>query len=582
MDEMAGSLSDSGSGGFSLPEGSVAPRDWIRRHLKIIPKMGSIIPLEANTGQLMLDLAIETQRASGNPVRIILLKPRQVGWSTWSEARAFEYINNNAERTALVVSADNDSTNFVFTMARTFQSEMKDPLPTDASSRREIIYKSPHRSRFLTQTAGKDVLGRGGTVHFFHGSEVAFWPNASVGAAAVLQMVPNDIDTTVIFESTACGVGGYFYDMYWQARDRFAEMSGRDDGERYAGYIPVFFPWYKFGEYRILPPKGFSMDEEERELAKKYDLDAGQLFWRRIKIQELGGDEGLFRQEYPSTSLEAFQVAGNPVFGPEAIKRQRAKQAKTPRHCILEGGNAIVDVDRSFNCWKIARLPVHSHEYTIGIDTMESRLSDVANPKSPLDRHAVAIFDRNDGQYVAMYHGQGPQVELARQCLRTAELYNEAWVAPELPKGFEVLKFFREHGYSNIYQRQVHDEQDMADDSDNLGWRTTLITRSWLIESFRTAMLEDSITITFKDILDEMDTFAFDKTGKAIHRPGKHDDLLFAAMIALQIHLRTPMGVKPYELEYTGEEIEHVKEKSLAMIGAVDPGVEYEDGYTED
>ena len=121
------------------------PSLWIRRNLKIIDKLtAEIIPLNPNNGQLMLAKMIMRQRRAGFPVRIILLKPRQVGWSTWSEAEGFHYINNNPNRTALVVSADIDSTNLVFDMTKRYQSYMPDAirLPTDASNRKEIIYLS--------------------------------------------------------------------------------------------------------------------------------------------------------------------------------------------------------------------------------------------------------------------------------------------------------------------------------------------------------------------------------------------------------------------------------------------------------
>ena len=547
------------------------PRTWISDNLKIINKDGVLVPLVANVGQIMLDNVVELQRSHGYPVRIILLKPRQVGWSTWSEALGFHYINTTSQRSALVVSADIDSTDFVFRMSKTFQSHINKGIrfKTSASSRKEIVYKDSG-SRFITQTAGKDVLGRGGTVHFFHGSEVAFWPHAKEGLAALFQMIPNTPETTVILESTANGVGGAFYDLFFQAVDRFRETGS------YHGYIPVFFPWYKFTDYSTLVPKGFRCTEEERELKGQFGMDDGQLFWRRLKIEELGGDESLFKQEYPATALEAFQVAGNPVFSNSIMSRERGRSARNPRFCILEE-DGPEDVERIFNCWQIAYLPVEGHEYTIGIDTQESTLSDQSDPKSRLDRHGVAVFDRNEGRYVAIYWGQGPQHDLGVQCLRAAKMYNNAWVGPEVPHGMEVLKMFREEGYQYIYQRQTKDEQYDTSDTDNLGWRTTLITRRWLVESLKTAMIEGSVRIVFKDILDEMDTFCYDKSGKPVHRPGKHDDLLFGAMIALQIHLRMPLNPQPYANDVTGEEYKEVSMGDLAMIGAIDPGPGVED-----
>lgn len=543
-----------------------APTIWIRRNLKIIDKLGSLVGLEPNIGQLMLARMIMRQRRAGFPVRIILLKPRQVGWSTWCEAEGFQDINHKPNRTALVVSADTDSTDMVFRMTKLYQDQMTESLklPTDGSNRKEIIYSAPHRSRFITQTAGKDVLGRGGTIHFFHGSEVAFWPRAKEGLAAVLQMVPSTPDTTVILESTANGVGGAFYDLFQQAVDR---VKTSDD---LSGYIPVFFPWYKFPEYQTVPPKGFRCDEDEENLKKEFNLNNSQVFWRRLKIQELGGDEALFRQEYPATHIEAFQTSGNPVFTQKMLYYQKSF-VKDERHIVFVK-DGMENVNRSFNCWKIITPPT-DHQYCLGIDTMEARLSDVQDPKSSLDCDGAVMFDRTTGEVAAAWHGRGDQSELGHQCLWAAQAYNDAWVAPEIPHSMVLLKIFKDVGYQNIYNRQVHDQRIVTQDSENLGWRTDLITRKWLVDDFLVALKDNSIRVCVKEIVDEMETFIRDKTGKAVHQPSKHDDLLFGLMIALQTHLRCPLNEVPYSEDYTGEDVETEERKSLksfARVGVID------------
>ena len=545
-------------------EESRRPTAWIQRNLKIIDKLGNLVGLGPNIGQLMLAKMIMRQRKAGLPVRIVLLKPRQVGWSTWSEAEGFYYINNFPNRTALVVSADLDSTNLVFNMTKLYQDQMPADirLPTKASTRKEIVFADPHRSKFLTQTAGKDVLGRGGTVHFFHASEVAFWPKAKQGMAAVLQMVPASPDTTVILESTANGVGGAFYDIFQQAVDRVRTTGGLE------GYIPVFFPWYKFPEYQSVVPKSFVLEQDEREIKTEFSLSDGQVFWRRLKVQELGGDESLFRQEYPATHIEAFQTSGNPVFTPSMIHFQKAFMEEG--RSIIFNGDEIHDVQRTFNCWHIINPAEETHQYCMGIDTMEARLSDVADPKSHLDCDGVVVFDRSTGKVVAIWHGRGDQGELGQQCLWCATHYNEAWVAPEIPQSMTLLKIFKDSGYNNIYNREVHDQRIVTQESENLGWRTDLITRNWLVNDYLVACRESSVKCTFRKIVEEMETFVRDKMGKAVHQPGKHDDLLFGLMIALQVHLRCPLNSMPYKDDYTGDDEDEVKPESMSRSGYVD------------
>jgi hypothetical protein len=556
-----------------MSEVALSSVNWIAENLWIIDKNGFLIRLEPNIGQLMLHSVMARQRQAGYPVRIILLKPRQVGWSTWSEAEGFYEINTRPNRTGLVVSADTDSTNFVFNMTKVYQDCMPKDLKriTDQSNRKEIIYASPHRSKFITQTAGKDVLGRGGTVHFFHASEVAFWPKAKEGLAAVLQMVPQgDVTTSVILESTANGVGGSFYDMFWQAHER--KKTEKD----LSGYLPVFFPWYKFPDYNTMTPKGFKIFEDEEELQHSFDMSNEQIFWRRLKIHELGGDEQLFRQEYPATALEAFQTSGNPVFTNKMVNDQKKKAEKEPYCCIFNGRN-IDPVNRIFNCWKLVHEPIPGHEYVIGVDTMEARISDPNNVKSNLDCDAAVIIDRTSEDVAAIWHGRGNQKDLAEQILFAGELYNDAWIAPEIPNGMIILNTLKEEGYQNIYNRQTHDEQLTTEDSENLGWRTTTITRKWVVDGLLSVLRDNSFRINFLDIIGEMETFVYDKTGKPIHMQGKHDDLIFALGIAIQVHLRVPMTNFIFADTEPGD--------TLLREGAIDKGLEFEEDecqeYTE-
>lgn len=82
-------------------------------------------------------------------------------------------------------------------------------------------------------------------------------------------------------------------------------------------------PWYWQEEYRKDAPDGFTLDEEEREYADLYGLTLEQMAWRRNKIAELK-DATLFKQEYPATAAEAFQMSGHDSFiKPELVARAR-------------------------------------------------------------------------------------------------------------------------------------------------------------------------------------------------------------------------------------------------------------------
>lgn len=552
--------------------GALSFPNWSAVNLSIIDMQGRMRLLDLNIAQQKVHNTLELQRKAGLPMRVIILKARREGVSTYIEGRYFCEINRKQMRFACVCSADVAATQKVFGMAKLFQEKLPEDIKLDTiySSRNEIVYAAPHRSSFLLQTAGKDVLGRGGLTHYLHATEFAFWQRAKEQFGGASQEVPDDPETIIAIESTANGVGGAFYDMYDQAVTDWRKTKDLNN------YIPIFLPWYIFPAYSKPLPKDFEMDAEEKAILSEFSLSPEQMYWRRWAIKnKCQNDISLFRQEYPSTWIEAFQATGNPVFTNSMISYQNVNTAE-PRYCIFTK-KGIQDVERKFNCWQIRTLPRFDHQYCMGIDTMEGRISDVQDPKSKLDCDGVTIMDRTMGENVAIYHGRGNQDDLADQCLLAAERYNDPWLGPEIPNSMVLLKRFKERGYQNIYNRQVHDEQLEAKDSENLGWRTTMITRKYLVDDFITAMRNQSLLVGFSDIVDEMRTFIKDKSGKPIHQAGKHDDLLFSSMIALQIHLRCPLNPQPYPDSHTSGYEEKDKEYKLCFSGAIDTGIEEED-----
>ena len=68
--------------------------------------------------------------------------------------------------------------------------------------------------------------------HLFHGSEVAFWPNALTHMRGVFQIIPNMAGTEIILETTAEGYDPVFFPS-WQKAEK-------GEGE----YIAIFTPWF--------------------------------------------------------------------------------------------------------------------------------------------------------------------------------------------------------------------------------------------------------------------------------------------------------------------------------------------------
>src|SRR5690606_30223052 len=129
---------------------------------------------------------------------------------------------------------------------------------------------------------GSKAGGRSKSLTNFHGSEVAFWPNAAEHFAASVQGVPLEPGTEVILESTSAGAGGEFYERCCDAE------AGRSD------YQLIFVPCWYSDEYSRDPEPGFELAKEEiggemseQEYADTFTLSMRQMAWRRSKIAEL-------------------------------------------------------------------------------------------------------------------------------------------------------------------------------------------------------------------------------------------------------------------------------------------------------
>jgi len=555
------------------------------RYLKIKDKItAELISFRPNLAQLRVWNTAKLQIDRDLPVRLLVAKARQEGVSTFAEALLFQYINRYPNKLAQVVSADTDSTDLVFSMSKIFQEMMPDGVKrrTLHSNRKEIAYASPHRSKLMVQTAGKDVLGRGGTVHYSHDSEVAFWPNAKEGLGGALQQVPKAPGTVVILESTGNGVGGEFYDRYVAAVDK--RKYAPDD---YSGFLPIFLAWWSFPDYQeALPKDGIELyrDHElygdEVALADRFKLTKEQLYWRRLTIKgECGGDIRLFKQEYPADWQECFQATGQSVFSQGMLNRWQDRSVVG--RPVLFDSNEPYDVLRQDECWRIYETRDPVADYTMGIDTAEGRVSDSKNARSNPDYHGVVVYNRTRNSIAATYHGRCDQHELGHQCIGAGGYYNTAWVAPELPYGMVVLDMFKQAKYPHIFQRQTADDREDVDEMDNLGWKTTVATRPMMVEGLLKLINETNPLCPSPEIIGEMRTFIRDKSGKATHLPGEHDDLLFGWMIAVQLHNRCPLKEQPYPYSTTGELPDRTTGRDICYSGAIDYGIDF-DGEDDD
>lgn len=293
--------------------------------LKIRAKDGQIVPFDFNPAQLHLHGRLEAQKERTGKVRALVLKGRQQGVSTYIGGRFYHRTSMHRGLRCFILTQEQAATDNLFGMVERYHQHNPIAPSTSAANAKELHFDILE-SGYAVGTAGTKAVGRSQTIQLFHGSEAAFWPNAATHFAGVVQAIPDLPGTEIILESTANGVGGEFHERWQQAE------SGVGD------YEAIFIPWFWSPEYQRSVPQGFALNEEEAEYQATYSLTLEQMAWRRNKVAELK-DPMLFKQEYPATAAEAFQMTGHDSF----IKPGDVLRA---RKATIEGiGPLVIGVD---------------------------------------------------------------------------------------------------------------------------------------------------------------------------------------------------------------------------------------------
>ncbi len=239
------------------------PRPFTLADLQIRTKDKRLIPLAPNAVQAQyLDLICPNWQNGDlqlQSARELILKSRQFGFSTLILALLFLDTINTPHTQTVVVAHDMDSTLRLFQMVQRFYTNLPLPKPRARYANRREFFWPDLDSSFFVGTAGNGEFGRGATLSNVHASEVAYWPDGEEIMAALLQAVPPH--GNVFQESTANGVGNYFFTEYERARN--ADSS----------FTPRFFPWFAHPEYAV--PLERPLPEKEKRRQKEEEFLPG-------------------------------------------------------------------------------------------------------------------------------------------------------------------------------------------------------------------------------------------------------------------------------------------------------------------
>lgn len=569
--------------------------------LKIVPKgrESGLIPLITNAGQRALEKVLQAQRAAGKPMRVIILKARQIGMSTWIQGRLILAVSQLPHVNALTVAHDDEALRKLYRIGERMYRNLPPEIRPEvrAFKRNDYIHfaqkgdlwameKLWPDSMYELSTAGSPESGRSGTYHAVHLSEFAFYPQAEEKLVAVTQAVADDPETLIAIESTANG-HNQFKNEWDRAMDGVSE------------YEPFFWPWWKHEEYtRDFPNeserKNFRIGdldqspyaEEEPDLVDPGPIDVltkehvpltlEQLHWRRWWIaNKCGGKVEKFHQEMPATPTQAFLSTGSKVFEPMLVERAMARAEGTdPR--FGEGGpmtGAIVATDRKLQAGRHGRVEVPTEpvfkparllamdeqpdwrvwldyedgklvipkddQFVIGVDVSEGLPeSGEGDPAY----QAIEVINHRTKEQVAEYRSRVDPDLLAEHALLTAIVFNHAWLAIEKtgPGLAVVNRIWHDFHYTFTYWRRRH-EHRAEKETDLLGWSTDRATKPLLIAGGQELLREETHGIKSRRLVSEMQTYVRLETGKTVPEKDKYADLLMAWLIAQQVAIEKPV-----------------------------------------
>ena len=487
--------------------------DFARRQLRIITKDAAqgYVPFEFNEAQKKIHVAIEKQIKEKGRVRALVLKARQQGISTYTAGRVFWKTFYTPHTRSVVIAHDSATSDALFTMSKNFIDRMSEDFKPELirSNAKEVKF-SHNDSGFRLYTAGSPEAGRGTTPTILHCSECAFWQSDEKILAGLFQGVSSADGTEIILESTANGATGAFYRM-WKAAER-----GEND------YVPIFLPWFMTKEYTMTPPDNFQRNLEEEELSEEYDLDNGQLWWRRMKIGE--GGESKFRQEYPSTAEEAFVVSGKNVFNVEKLNKLETKAPKSLREFDITMSSWEEKREGNLSIWQ---SPGFDEKFIIGADVALGVGQD----------YSAAVVLNKNREVVAVYRDNRVDPAMfGRDLFYLGRYYNNALLAVESNSmGISTLQKLKEMKYVNLYyQTQIANLTD--EDGVRLGFRTTSASKPAIISNLKNWIDNDEVAIWSSDIVSELRDYVSDDKGKTNASRGSTDDTVMSLAIAAEVY----------------------------------------------
>ena len=539
---------------------------FAKMNLYIKDKFADIVPFVPNEPQrALIDyvlLCIKEKR----PVKVIILKARQMGFSTAVEAICYWWTSTNFNINSVIIGNDEksslnlyrmfrryfDNTNILFKPSVRYNTKSDLTFEKFDESGKEIGLGSAIK----IETAKNKSAGRSDTINFLHASEAASWENGEDLVASLMQTVP-DIEgmekpSMVFIESTAEGRGNYFHKEYVAAV------------ERRNNYEPAFAPWWvldtyereatfedlgKLNDYELFlvdlmraghDTLGHHFPISEEAIPRKI------AFYRR-KAKEFAATPERLPQEFPSTWQESFIASGKNVFNPLAL--QGMEKDATPLEDVDYYKITPLE-DRPYEEFELEKVPFEPNEtpddftYKAPLKVWEKPQpykeyvigADVAEGLKGGDFSVATVVDISTMAVVARWRGHCDPDKFGEILGALGTYYNYALIGVEVNNhGLTTVQKLRDTFYTNLYKRDRGYDEEWETPTVNLGWKTDMRTKRLMIDDLIKLVRER--VIKDKDIVFINEAFSYvrDERGRMNAEEGSHDDAVMSTAIAYQL-----------------------------------------------
>lgn len=506
--------------------------------LSIKTKAGELIKLKLNPIQVEIYKIIVREIKKGKPVRIFLLKYRQGGASTEISSIVYAITSQKPNTNALIMADDLEHANNLFEMAKLYQERLEIDEPHLAprlkkSNEKKLEFEGLH-SQIFVATSENVEAARSHTLQIVHLSEVGFFRNYLSVMSALTQSVPDLPNTLIVCETTANGRGEFY-------REWLKAVDGKTE------WIPLFVGWFWAPEHvlpledgKLYPLDGINFDkdytmqhmlDDEDKLRKEFNLSDEQINWRRYAItNKCFGNINVFRQEEPAYWQEAFIASGCNFFDNFGLEKQRGYNPVDIGE-VFETGLNFEFRSLPRGRVKLYEKPGRDEQYIVSADASEGIGRDEAS---------ILVLNKRTNYTAAVVNGQYAPEDLADMCIKLANYYNKALLAPE-NKGYGTMVCqLCYNKYGNIY-RAVDISDGEPREKNMLGFNTNSNTRPVMLARLNEEIRLNSTTLKDKDLISQCGSFIVDpKTKKAEAAQGEQDGLVICRAIAGEVRSQYP------------------------------------------